>query len=198
MCMCVRKKGFMCVCVCVRHVPCLTCGASTLHPAVTASGLVSTQAPRPPPQASARSDTHAPTHTTTTISPLIPTLHQVTLPRRAGDLSEPPTRTGEATQHTMKMADLIKDIRLDPKPPGDFLVGSCAVYAGVESCLDTAVGFRPLSRGRALLRVGRARLSLVERCDLHGSSSEEEDILDRYQITWQSRSGYLLTSSHAR
>ena len=86
MCMCVRKKGFMCVCVCVRHVPCLTRGASTLHPAVTARGLVSTQAPRPPPQASARSDTHAPTHTTTTISHLIPTLHQVTLPRRAGGL----------------------------------------------------------------------------------------------------------------
>ena len=189
----------MCVCVRhVRHVPCLTCGASTLHPAVTASGLVSTQAPRPPSQASARSDTHAPTHTPPPSPTSSPHCTRSLCPGVLGDLSEPPTRTGEATQHTMKMADLIKDIRLDPKPPGDFLVGGCAVYAGVESCLDTAVGFRPLSRGRALLRVGRARLSLVERCDLHGSSSEEEDILDRYQITWQSRSGYLLTSSHAR
>ena len=194
--MCVRKKGSMCVCVCAMcHVPRVepTCSygkwrcGRCKHPA--------------PHQASApvHAVTHTRVHTHTPRSPASSSHCTKSLcPGELGDSSEPPTRTGEATQHTMKMADLIKDIRLDPKPPGDFLVGGCAVDAGVESCLDTAAGFRPLSRGRALLRAARARLSLVERCDLHGSSSEEEDILHGYQITWQSRSGYLLTSSHAR
>jgi len=74
---CVRKKGSMCVCVCV---PCVTCGANLQLRQVA---VWSMQAPRPPPgQCScACSDTHAHAHTHTTISRLILTLHQVTLPR---------------------------------------------------------------------------------------------------------------------
>lgn len=82
------------------------------------------------------------------------------------------------------MADLIRDTRLDPTAV--FLDSDCAGGTVGDSCLDSA-GFRPLSKGRALLREAGARLSLVERCGLHWSSSEEDDILDtlsNYMAIW--------------
>lgn len=93
------------------------------------------------------------------------------------------------------MADLIKDIRLEPAAV--FLACACGGGTVGESCLDN-FGLRPLSKGRALLREAGARLSLVERWGLQQPSSEEEDILDTLSDYMVIGQGYLLTSSHAR